>query len=570
PVLMAASLLLGILVAVAHHLFYRSLDGQVVSSDDQQEWFFRIGTGLAFASRILLAIAVGLSYTQVLWYTLRTQSVSLEGLDSLFGAANNVWHLTTWELWKKGPALAIIAVIICMLPFTAVITPATLSIRLAAQPNQSKVQYPIPSVNYDVSEIHKWAQIIKNSNISYYGPSSRVVRLMSAVASQGSVLPIVPSHPNCTYFLEFYGPALKCNAPKDAIKSSASFPDEVWAQIHDWTCNPSPCRRSAIAFASYVPLDPANSFQTLAAAALYGLNVTLKQPTFKLNLTTVDLWSRDLARIYVTLPSLLAPGQGAGWAGDDWPTWAANTTLECGLYNASYAVNFTFVNGQQNVTVENKIREGVSSSQAQTICPELNGIPCTGDATAYVAIMDSLGMILQGYISVAADETFDPVNTQITRSVMIETTEMQYLEQPYLKTAGLSIANMTMAMALEDIVLNTTLSLFSDAYFLQNSTLAPMRPITVNTSQNAYVYSPRNLFIAYGLGFLFATAVVAVAFFLIWASGNSFGASFSVILRTTRNPELDEVVGTETQGALPMSKELGRRQLVLRREAHGP
>jgi len=52
----------------------------------------------------------------------------------------------------------------------------------------------------------------------------------------------------------------------------------------------------------------------------------------------------------------------------------------------------------------------------------------------------------------------------------------------------------------------------------------------------------------------------------IWASGNSFGASFSAILRTTRNMQLDAAVqARDTEGAFPLSKQLGKTKLILRR-----
>jgi hypothetical protein len=53
PSLMFGGILLGTLVAVAHHLFYQSLNGRIVHSDNQQQWFLRIGTGLVLDKNIL-------------------------------------------------------------------------------------------------------------------------------------------------------------------------------------------------------------------------------------------------------------------------------------------------------------------------------------------------------------------------------------------------------------------------------------------------------------------------------------------------------------------------------------
>ena len=91
-----------------------------------------------------------------------------------------------------------------------------------------------------------------------------------------------------------------------------------------------------------------------------------------------------------------------------------------------------------------------------------------------------------------------------------------------------------------------------------------MGEVTVQTPQNVYQYNPRNLILAYGIGVFIATAIVVVGFICIWGSSKSFGASFSVILRTTRNPELDALVtSSDTSGAEPISKELAESKIML-------
>jgi hypothetical protein len=93
-----------------------------------------------------------------------------------------------------------------------------------------------------------------------------------------------------------------------------------------------------------------------------------------------------------------------------------------------------------------------------------------------------------------------------------------------------------------------------------------MGDITVRSPQNIYQYAPRNLIIAYGSAAIIAVAFVLVGYVCIWSASNSFGTSFSTILRTTRNPELDALVPcAETSGAEPLSKHLEKTKLLLRR-----
>lgn len=110
-VVMTGSLLSGLALAIGHHVFYDYLNGRIVQSQNQQEWFLRIGTGMAFLVRALLSAAIGIAYVQILWRTLRSKFVTINGIDSLFSVSHNAWDLTTFELWTAAPALTIVALI---------------------------------------------------------------------------------------------------------------------------------------------------------------------------------------------------------------------------------------------------------------------------------------------------------------------------------------------------------------------------------------------------------------------------------------------------------------------------
>lgn len=104
----------------------------------------------------------------------------------------------------------------------------------------------------------------------------------------------------------------------------------------------------------------------------------------------------------------------------------------------------------------------------------------------------------------------------------------------------------------------------------QNDTVASRSPITRFSPQNAYSYDPRNLLIAYGIGILFSLIVVIFGLLCIKSASVSYTNSFSTIVRTTRNSELDAVVpSAETSGAEPLSKHLSNVRLVLRRQDNG-
>lgn len=71
PFLMIGGLVLGTITAVSHHIFSSKVNGKVVRSNDEQQWYSQIGTGLAFLTKTFLTAAAGLAYTQLLWHVLR-------------------------------------------------------------------------------------------------------------------------------------------------------------------------------------------------------------------------------------------------------------------------------------------------------------------------------------------------------------------------------------------------------------------------------------------------------------------------------------------------------------------
>lgn len=89
--------------------------------------------------------------------------------------------------------------------------------------------------------------------------------------------------------------------------------------------------------------------------------------------------------------------------------------------------------------------------------------------------------------------------------------------------------------------------------------------MTIFTPQNKYVYRSRNLLVSYISGVVATTACVLVGFLCISkATSTAFSASFSTIMRTTRNPDLDALVSpAESSGAEPLGKDLAAIKLKL-------
>ncbi|EWG50755.1 hypothetical protein FVEG_09890 [Fusarium verticillioides 7600] len=551
PVLMTGSLFLGLILAIGHHLYYHYLDGRIIKSQNQQEWFLRVGTGIAFLARALLSAAVGFAYTQILWRTLRSKSVTIEGVNSLFGVLHNAWDFTTWELWTAAPALAVVAIIAWALPLIAVITPATLTVQVSDRPNITVVDAPIPLLDYN--NMLNFAQFTGVGGVGYYAPSSYVSRVLLSVASLGSILTFPAPFPNSSYSVNFHGPSISCGTPRNA-----TFAKLLAEAVKNETC----CGNSA-GYVGFVPsTNTVNS--TEEGYALAGLRGAMNYSLIS-SQSTIDETANSInaSRLFVVVPDIRASNTTISYI-------MANKSIECALYNSSYAVNFTFDNGQQNISYKSKRLNGVRSSDAGL--NEDNDSDRFNAAVAYIALMDSLGKLLLGNLGISHYGVMQPIQTQIMSSVLMDAKEMQVLggvnavtDRPEVPDSV--IGNISMADALEQLFKNATISLFSNSRLLQNDTAASHGNITYLTTQIAFSYEPRNLFIAYGLGLLASLIIVIIGLLCIKSASASYAATFSTILRTTRNPDIDTIVPVaETSGAEPLSKQLGDTRLVLQRQ----
>ncbi len=111
PTLMAATLLFGVISAIAHHSFYQYRDGKIVNSRSEQTWSIRIGTGLAFLVKTLLVAATGIAYVQHFWWLLRRKAIKISTIDSMFSVMQNPFLLFNLHIWTNGLGIVVLALI---------------------------------------------------------------------------------------------------------------------------------------------------------------------------------------------------------------------------------------------------------------------------------------------------------------------------------------------------------------------------------------------------------------------------------------------------------------------------
>lgn len=332
------------------------------------------------------------------------------------------------------------------LPLIAVVTPATLTVGPTDSPREDNRTMPVPVPEY--ANYLRYAQWGDGGGNYYIGPSSRISRLISSVASTGTVSTIPAPFPNSSYSMEFYGPAIEC---ENLDPSTSALAQSLNQNVTDY----GRVGGVSLGYVGFAPnclsSSDADCDTNDTVAAISGLGRTLNSEVSSGNMP-FDYVSTDYAKLYI-----VAPDPTLAYTGDNF------TTIRCGLFNSSYSGTITFINGQQVLDFSISRKEGLLTNPA--LSWDSSQASCDSIA-AYLSIFDALGRILLGMIRISHYGFATPDRTQILTSVLMQTRELQQLPEINREQAPLTIANMSMTEALEQIFTNATLSLLSDSYFL--------------------------------------------------------------------------------------------------------
>lgn len=124
---------LGVGSSIAHHLYYSTLHNTPAGNAYKQQWVIQIGTGLAILSRTALVSVVAISRTQWLWLTLRKRFITLSGIDAMFGVTSDPVYFTNLAMLRGAKLATFMAALIWIFSLTAILTPGTISVRSIPQ-----------------------------------------------------------------------------------------------------------------------------------------------------------------------------------------------------------------------------------------------------------------------------------------------------------------------------------------------------------------------------------------------------------------------------------------------------
>lgn len=371
PLGMVLFMLLGVGFAMAHHFYYDSLNGKPVAGTSQ-EWAVRIGTGLAFLAKACLIASAAISYQQHYWRALRSRPISVKGIDDIMGLLANPACFFNWEVLKKAWSSVVIALAIWYaassleplsvqpadhsrcLPLSAIIPPASLTAAFSISQQQITSHVPIVNWRYMAFEHHSAALMVFEDA----GPHQ--YRIVTSSAYTGSILPMVPSHPNYTYTLTFQGPKLRCG---DVNNQTAFDLSHVYTADTRSTKTP------------YNATVPSESLVYQAYPAEYEFDIWFTTPT---------------------------------------------RNFTCETWNVTYTADFSFVNGEQSIIVtdvqyDNRFVVGWDTDMMYCYYP---------DWCAYQGWHAAVASIFTGYVKTAGATGDISWTTKILQTGLIGCPEM--------------------------------------------------------------------------------------------------------------------------------------------------
>lgn len=252
-----------------------------------------------------------------------------------------------------------------------------------------------------------------------------------------------------------------------------------------------------------------------------------------------------------------------------------STILQCDLFNTTYAANFTYHNGDQNITVSlpqdelNAVgfiagangEDPLGEAYANGTRVEHNGKDVYNatyvEMFAYESVMDALGRVLVGTVANTLNaggvyvSSLVSTNTSILSTSLARTNELFFLNGATGATDTMDLGNffngdskthgvnstMPLQQALEESFRNITVSLMNEASLQPNysSPYAPSKVnVTVESVQDVYFYSSQMLWIAYAVAVVLTLACTLVGLLAFQANNhNTYETKFSTILRTT-------------------------------------
>ncbi len=213
-----ALLLIGASLMLAHHFFYAYLNEKSIGSaaaelpsllQNQNNINF-IGTTIAHGARIVLSMAIGATFAQLFWETLRAQSHTVRQIDALANCGQSPFHPSSLRAATTSLALFILSFIASATALIVILTPGSLTV---SSDFQRSWPCTVPSVPQNVtkSDYSPSNDAVQASDWSKSATASRILSSNSYVPPfQTNQVITCGNAISCSYNVSFVGLALDC------------------------------------------------------------------------------------------------------------------------------------------------------------------------------------------------------------------------------------------------------------------------------------------------------------------------------------------------------------------------
>jgi len=258
-----------------------------------------------------------------------------------------------------------------------------------------------------------------------------------------------------------------------------------------------------------------------------------------------------------------------------------NTTTmqltECTLFNTSYIFNVTNQNGiQAYLPIQSEALSAVDtlSNFDASWTFESNRTVCS-----YLSVMASFYDVIRGVIGTG--ETMEAILPTITTSILSTTLTSTLELNPVLSLVDAQSSsevdieppgNMTLRQGLEDMFLNTVLSMMSSTRFRTNFTQHPdmLTNVTSSSPYIVYAYRPEILGLVYVSAGAITAVLVAFGIAVVVGSNGSYSNYFSTVMRATRGQYVDSLMEPlDMDGKDPLPDYLADAKLKLQDQSSG-
>lgn len=459
PVAMLGGLLAATIVAISHHVFYRSLDGQSIGNETSQQWNVAIGTGLAFLVRVLLSISLGTAIVQCFWHSLFEPAgrrprppVNLENVDRLFSITTDLIGFLHPGVWAFNPLMVLSAALFWCLPLTVIFAPATLSIGTSVMIERVESNFKPHILDFTKGELLR-SSPPEGTDVRVIA-SDKLSQLAGIVASLGTIYysPATPQFSNSTYRYTFEAPTLTCHpfptSEVPAFRDSASYYVSAPIKPPPWTI--------------------VNQIKTL--------NTTSRNTSDTSTYELLDRTGAGGVRLFIVRQGTFC---GKWYYIEDGckTIWRTGQGIsECTLFNSILTADFHVTNGLREIVIVKEERLGPVKDPVNNKYKDNNE---GARAKGYMAIMETVGSLIGGWLNL--EDTF-PLDgpSRVLGTALVFAEEFDFYrrsvspENAGSRGAPSSIGsngfgeggNRTFAFGVESLFRNITLSLFSHGAFL--------------------------------------------------------------------------------------------------------